>query len=134
MKRFYTPFAVLMLLLLVAACGKYEEGPGFSLRSKKARVSNIWGVQSILINGADSSAAYSDYQIVFTKTGGFNVSVNDNEVAIGSWDFANNNESLSISAAGIMVLDSMNTIVRLKNGDMKVVGTSSGNEIELLSF
>ena len=31
----------------ISSCGKYEDGPGFSLLSKKARVAGDWKVKSI---------------------------------------------------------------------------------------
>ena len=42
----------------IISCKKYEEGPAFSLMSKKARLSNIWQVNQYLLNGEDKTEAY----------------------------------------------------------------------------
>lgn len=50
---------VLVLLFIVAgslnACRKYEEGPNVSLRSKKARVTNNWRIESAQLEGTEVS-------------------------------------------------------------------------------
>lgn len=37
----------IMSLVVLNSCSKYEEGPGFSLRSKKARLENTWKFDKI---------------------------------------------------------------------------------------
>ncbi|MBL7754953.1 MAG: hypothetical protein HWD58_03575 [Bacteroidota bacterium] len=52
---------LLTLLVLVFAagtlpsCRKYEEGPNISLRTKRARVTNNWAIQSALVDGIEKS-------------------------------------------------------------------------------
>lgn len=46
----------LAALLLSAGCGKYEEGPEFSLRTKKARFTAVWLVDRVIINGTGQDA------------------------------------------------------------------------------
>lgn len=43
------------VIALAFACGKYEEGPKFSLESKKSRLVGEWKVTSITKNGVDQS-------------------------------------------------------------------------------
>ena len=43
------------VIALAFACGKYEEGPKFSLESKKSRLVGEWKVTSITKNGFDQS-------------------------------------------------------------------------------
>jgi len=37
--------------ILFTACGKYEEGPAFNLKTKKARIVGTWGIKEITVNG-----------------------------------------------------------------------------------
>ena len=48
-------FAVLTLL---TACNKYEDGPKFSLLTKKARLSGEWVIESVTYNTTDVTSTY----------------------------------------------------------------------------
>jgi hypothetical protein len=50
---------VLLLVLMVSgsmtSCRKYEEGPNISLRTKRARVTNNWKIESAQVDGIEKS-------------------------------------------------------------------------------
>src|ERR1043165_7847537 len=62
----------------IISCKKYEEGPAFSLMSKKARLSNIWQVNQYLLNGEDKTEAYRQLitreKLVIYQSGRFDYS------------------------------------------------------------
>lgn len=84
-----------MPLLMLAACGKYEDGPAISIRSKTARLCNTWQVSSAMQNGVDKTsdfnAAFAGYLLDIRKDETYTLSyspfsigqVNDN----GRWEF-----------------------------------------------
>lgn len=43
--------AIATTALLFNACGKYEEGPDFSLRTKTARITGTWEIVEMSVNG-----------------------------------------------------------------------------------
>lgn len=45
--------AFFSLSVILVSCGKYEDGPAFSLRSKKSRLSGEWVVESYTYNGVE---------------------------------------------------------------------------------
>jgi len=53
MKRNILVVAVIITAFILGSCGKYEEGPGLSLRSKKARVTGEWEIEKIIENGKE---------------------------------------------------------------------------------
>jgi hypothetical protein len=56
MKNILSLIAVLLVVsFFVTSCRKYEEGPNVSLRSKKARVTNNWRIESAELNGTEVS-------------------------------------------------------------------------------
>jgi hypothetical protein len=57
MKNSFASFTLLMLgfILLFVGCKKYTEGPSFSLRTRKARITNEWKVSKIVYDKSDSS-------------------------------------------------------------------------------
>jgi hypothetical protein len=52
-------FYTLILLLLIAAC-KYEDGPVVSFQSKASRLDGAWDVEKVIIDGVDSTQFYHD--------------------------------------------------------------------------
>ena len=52
MKKIFYALTILVGLQL-ASCGKYEEGPGFSLRSKTARLAGEWTIEKATVDGQD---------------------------------------------------------------------------------
>ncbi len=61
-----TPFSplfgvvfALSLVLTLSACRKYEDGPSVSFRSKAARITNVWKIQSLSRNNLDETDRYA---------------------------------------------------------------------------
>ena len=76
----------------VSSCGKYEDGPGFSLLSKKSRVVGDWEVKSI---GSEVFGSEYSVDLSFEKSGSlmFTYSyskqgISESYTYAGSWDFA----------------------------------------------
>jgi hypothetical protein len=65
-KQIVAALFVMLLILPFSACKKYEDGPALSLRTKMARLKNFWRLEQLLVNGADSTAAFlgSDHSLV----------------------------------------------------------------------
>ncbi len=56
MKKLSTIFLVIVVVAVaISSCRKYEEGPNISFRSKKARLTNNWRVESAEVNGTEVS-------------------------------------------------------------------------------
>lgn len=115
--RKQTMMVLIGLLLGVTACGKYEEGPGLSLRSKKARVANEWKVV-YAYDHKDQVEITSDFNgetFVFSKDGGY--LKNDEGVTkkTGTWDFITDKEEIAISFPTDI---KKYTILRLKENEM----------------
>ena len=86
--------------LSVSSCGKYEDGPGISLLSKKARVVGSWDVKSI---GSFSLNSGYSLNFSFEKSGSASFSYSYSgysETYAGSWDFASDKENLILNIGG----------------------------------
>ena len=121
-----------VIVLLAAGCSKFEEGPGFSLRTKKARIQNTWIVEKAFINDSLIAGSPVDsFYIFFSKKGEVQItSVIDSlgaisyETTSGSWDFIDISDSPKLA----MVLNDNNTpfgneiliweIIRLANDEL----------------
>ena len=85
----------LTLLLVASSCKKYEDGPSFSLRSKKERLSNNWKINKYFVGDVDKTDAYTAIhnKQIFTisKSGLYTLSYDSSSVIKvdqGIWRFA----------------------------------------------
>ena len=111
----------------VTSCGKYEDGPNFSLRSKKARVVGDWNVKSIgsqVLGVQDIGGVQYGYTInmEFDKNGSviqtYNYTYGSYSASYsyaGDWDFSSNKEYLILTMDGYS--DTLE-IKRLTNKEM----------------
>ena len=86
--------------LSVGSCGKYEDGPGISLLTKKSRVAGNWNIKSI---GTLVYPANYSVNLEFEKSGSatFTYSYGGySETYAGSWDFASDKENLILNIDG----------------------------------
>ncbi|MBW3544754.1 MAG: hypothetical protein KY428_03995 [Bacteroidetes bacterium] len=105
------------LLLGVAACGKYEEGPGLSLRSKTARVANEWRVEYAYDHKdkVEITADFTGESWVFGKDGVFMEKEGGVTDKTGTWEFMSDKEEIAIMVG--TDIDKY-TILRLKENEM----------------
>jgi hypothetical protein len=136
MKKLSILFAAFAVVLL-ASCGKYEDGPGFSLRSKEARVAGTWTVEKyyadLLADGATITIELTK-DGYYTNTSSYTVlGQTFSETETGTWALTNNNENLTTTdsqgdASSVRIL-------RLTNSEMwledKNLGTN--DEIHLIA-
>jgi hypothetical protein len=100
MKKIYLPLLVLTLVL--GSCNKYEEGPGFSLRSKKARVAGDWKLEKLIYNGQDEPLDADDKDDVwkFDKDGTFEIQDPGFSTEKGKWSFDDKKENITLTFDG----------------------------------
>ncbi len=114
-----------------SSCGKYEEGPNFTLLSKKARITNTWKFTSQTQNGIDVTPDPMSYSLTMTlkKDGAF-----DAESIIfmqpytysGSWAFSGDKEDLILTEpTGAQTSE----ILKLTNSELKLRISQNGEEI-----
>jgi hypothetical protein len=69
------PLTILFAVVLaLSGCKKYDEGPGFTLRSVKNRLTNDdWKLQKLEIGGIDSTREYKEFrfELSFDTESGF---------------------------------------------------------------
>lgn len=92
-----------LLTLFVASCGKYDEGPNFSLRSKKARLVGTWELEKLYINGtlqSFSANSYTNLEIKKNKDtftlNSFDALSGQYTVQFGEWEFVEKKEVLRL--------------------------------------
>lgn len=117
MKRFKNYLLVLLVATTVGACGQYDEGPGLSLRSKKARVANDWKVAYAidLQDQVEITADFTGDHWEFSKEGVFAEKSNGVVEKTGTWEFLNDKDEIGITTPdGLDVYQ----ILKLKEKEM----------------
>ncbi len=131
-------------LLFLASCSKFEEGPGFTLRSKKARLSGIWILKEVTVNGSTSYNGQpvfdeNSYFLKFTfeKDGKYTMSETYSDPAnamsnyseTGTWDWKEDSLMLKSSTNSEDVIH----VSRLTNSEFWIDETD-GNEKWMYKF
>lgn len=90
--------------LTTAGCSKYEDGPNFSLRTKKARIVGEWNVESI---GSEVLGSTYSINLNFEKSGNLTVTssysyngYSQSYSYAGSWEFASDKEEIRLNIDG----------------------------------
>ena len=89
-KKYLTVALLFALTLGFVSCGKYEEGPGLSLRTKKARISNVWKPVKVISNFIEDTAALSlETRVEFTRDDVFRIYIDSSQTWVtGEWEFS----------------------------------------------
>lgn len=87
--------------LILTSCGKYEDGPGISLRTKKARLAQEWQLDEVEIEGTDFTSSFNRWELEFEKEGDYSESLDIINVGSGTlageWEFSNDKEEVEIT-------------------------------------
>jgi len=120
--------ALVALAFVAASCGQYEDGPGFSLATKEARVINVWSLDAEIENGVDQEVTADDKDdyIEFMEDGKavFTwVTTGGTGTFDATWELTDDNEKLtyymSYELGGITYTDTTeSTILRLTSNEM----------------
>jgi len=83
-----------IISLAISSCGKYEDGPGFSLLTKTARMTNKWELKSV-----DGEVEAGLVVLDLKKDGSMSIN-EDGYIIDGSWEFSSDKEDLRLSIFG----------------------------------
>ncbi len=98
MKKLSILFAAFAIVFL-ASCGKYEEGPGFSLRSKTSRITGSWIIEKYAVDDIDYTSDVSG-AFDFTEEGTFNrieVYLGQTFTYSGNWELSSSKEFITLT-------------------------------------
>lgn len=70
MKKSILILFVLSIVIMINSCGKYEEGPKFSIKSKAARVAATWKLDAILVNDEEQEIGDMQYYTTILEKDG----------------------------------------------------------------
>lgn len=130
---------VLAAIFVISSCGKYEEGPKFSLLSKKARLTGVWKIEKIIQNGQEQEL--DDYTknttVEFMKDGKGKVTFVYNSLTFAldmEWEFSDDKKELRTRVKDPMSSQwsewTESTILRLTNKELWTLDEEGSDKIE----
>jgi hypothetical protein len=122
-KKFIVVSMILAFAMSFASCGKYEEGPGLSLRTKKARLAGTWKADKVFVNNELSEAATeAEVRIEFTRDDIYRINL-DSAWVEGTWKFNDDKTTVTGTYAIPFVGEFKNNyrILRLTNDEFWAV-------------
>jgi hypothetical protein len=100
MKRLSVVLVVLFAMAMMqTSCGKYEEGPAFTLKTKTARLTGEWALMEMTENGVSVDMEGTVLKWEFAKDGTFKYSVTFMSMNFsfdGEWQFDDNKEHIEM--------------------------------------
>ena len=104
----------LIIISVMTACKKYPDGPLLSLKSRTARVANVWKMEQVMLNGSIVTSNYTNinYTETYDKSGNYsyNSSIGSGS---GKWTFANKDTQIKRNGVSGQSSEDL-TILRLK--------------------
>lgn len=134
-KQILRSVAVFALLAVIfTGCKKYEEGPSFTLLSKKSRLAGDWKIESVTVNGTDYTSAYntlvgSSFVMSIKKDGTYTIGGNftDN----GTWVFSSDKTQLISTSSSTGSTAQTVTILKLKSKELWTKEVENGTTTEV---
>lgn len=132
-----TLFFAFSIALLAAGC-TYEDGPAFSLRSKEARIVNIWVISEAIENGIhktdDYKTAFVNYKAELRKDNSYTITYRPYNVfdyrEDGNWRLSGDKQFILLKPSGSSQENSWK-ILRLKHSEAWIKTTIDDKEVEL---
>lgn len=130
---------LIILLLAPVSCKKYEDGPWFSIYSKKERATGNWRFALVRVDGEDITEEYTNQTVNMLKNGDifWTQGYYDNNPwnpygPGGEWNFADDKMQIEmhflygVSEEFTLVWD----IIGLKYGDLRLERYEDGVKVE----
>jgi hypothetical protein len=124
MKAILTLFVVGFLF---TSCYKYEEGPRFSLLSRKARLCNEWVLQTYLDNGTDKTIVGETTTLTIENDGTYSISTVRNEMGQVQSEFSHGTWLFQDAKGQVVMTDSQEgaipltyDILELRNSNLQL--------------
>ncbi|MEN9999074.1 MAG: hypothetical protein RI922_2064 [Bacteroidota bacterium] len=132
-KNIFKSAAILLLSVFVlSACSKYEEGPKFTLLTKKARLSGEWVIESVTYNTTDITSSYeallgANFVLEIEKDGGYRTEGSNPDT--GTWELGEDKDDIRFLSSASGATEETFRILKLKNKELWWKQTQTNGDI-----
>ncbi len=123
-----------IIVLLAVSCGKYEDGPSISLKSKTKRLSREWKVEKVVENGIDITENHNQmspvHTLLFMEYGSLKETINSTILAKG-WSWGEDKETIIVTYSLLSVEKTQTWFIRrLTSKEFWYTVTDEGKDYE----
>src|SRR5436190_22042595 len=118
MRRIIISLSIIVTTIFVTtSCGKFEEGPKFSLLTIKARLAGHWKLESSTVNGVDNTSSFgSDFEWDIEKNHTYKIKGASPDE--GKWELGEDKDDVFFQSSQPGVFEKSYRILKLKNKEM----------------
>ncbi|MGZ3900983.1 MAG: hypothetical protein ACXVNM_14665 [Bacteroidia bacterium] len=129
-------FVFALVAFIFTGCNKYQDGPKFSLLTKKARLTGDWKIDKVYFNGNDITDAYktavgANFVLDIEKDGNYKVTGNFPDQ--GKWKFGEDKDDVYFTPNSTGIEDA-ERILRLKNKELWLRHTESNGDVKIVHY
>lgn len=124
-KLLFAIFATAIISTLITSCGKYEEGPKFSLASKKSRLCGDWTIEKATYDDTtDLTPLLAGMTLDIEKDGGYKMQLGAQKQE-GKWELGEDKDDVTFTPQDTTggAKEETFRILRLKSKEMKLRST-----------
>lgn len=126
---------LVVFLFSVVGCTKYDDGPAFSLLSKKARITNTWKMEKYIYDNGTSTTDVDEGTMTLNKdmSATMSIGVTGGFALTGTWEFIEDKGGIRLSFNIFNTITNKDyTILRLKSKELWVYDKDDKVEIHLV--
>lgn len=124
-KQLFYLSAIFAFVILFGSCGKYEDGPSFSLRTKTSRLTGEWKIEKLILNDVEQQLPVEaqNSSMIFESGGVGKITYTQSAISIAldlEWKFGSEKETIKVrikSFTGSWGDWGESTILRLTNSE-----------------
>lgn len=118
MKKLTKFLALALVTVALASCGKYSDGPEFTVLTKKMRITGEWDTKTIIDSDGTTTDDTSNDTFTMEKDGTYRANYGTVSVN-GSWEFTSDKEKIRVTYTnGSLSYTEDYTIKRLTNKEL----------------
>lgn len=128
---------------ILTSCAKYEEGPSFSLLSKKARVAGEWQIDNVSYTSGDATVDFTDqtneslgddFVLEFEKDGVYRTENKKGGDDKGTWELGEDGDDIRIQSNEEGAEEESFRITRLKSKELWMKQTQENGDVIYIKY
>lgn len=123
--------------ITLPSCSKYQDGPKFTLLTKKARLEGPWEIESVSSNGTDVTSSYKalvgqNYELEIEKDGNYTSSGIDADK--GTWTLGEDKDDIRFLSNDPGSKEDSYRILRLTSKELWMRQTTSSGDVIIIKL
>lgn len=129
--------AAFTLSVTLPSCSKYQDGPKFSLLTKKARLEGPWEIESVTVDGTDVTSFYKallgqNFELEIEKDGTYSSTGTFPDK--GTWTLGEDKDDIRFLSSDPGSTEDSYRILRLTSTEMWLKQTATNGAVTIVKY